>query len=174
MSISAQALPVDALLQRHREQGAYTDCYTTQVSRVVTLADFVVAFYTTPLFRVERLLLRVVLGRGSTDREALDIATGARESFAAWSVESRGDEELLLADFSGRTRSWFKVAPLANESTQLHFGSAVVATRRDAARGAMSMPGGRFLLSFHRIYSRLLLAAAARRLRRTQPGGHAI
>lgn len=173
MTIRTQPLPVDALLQRHRAQGAYTDCYVIELARVVPLAEFVHAFYTTPLFRIERWILRVV-ARGSTDRDAHDIANGARDSFAAWSVESRTADELLLADFSGRTRSWFKVAARDGGSTRLYFGSAVVARTKSTVHGSVPAKPGRLLLAFHRLYSRLLLAAARRRLLGTQPGGQAI
>lgn len=49
-------LPAGVLLHRYTGSG-YTDCYVTEVDAVVTQPRFVQAFYTTPLFKVERALL---------------------------------------------------------------------------------------------------------------------
>ena len=69
------------------------------------------AFYTTWLFRLERWILRLAVARPSTDEEAHQLARGEREAFAAWSVEARAPDQLLMCDFTGRTRSWLMVVP---------------------------------------------------------------
>jgi len=84
---------------------------------------FVEAFYATALFKLERWLLRFLVARPSTDAEAHELARGERYSFAAWSVEARTPDQVLLRDFNGL------------------------------------LPG------FHRLYSRLLLSASARRVK---------
>lgn len=38
-------LPPDALLATYAAQGAYTDCYATDVAGAVTRADYVESFY---------------------------------------------------------------------------------------------------------------------------------
>ena len=167
--ISACALPAYALLHRYRTGGGFADCYVTEIPRAVSHAEFVEAFYTTRLFRLERWLLRLFLSRASTDSEAARLARGELEAFAAWSVEKRAPDQLLLSDVGGRTRSWLMVAPSEGHGavgTRLYFGSAVV-PRRNARSGRSSLgPVFRALLGFHKLYSRLLLGAARSRLSR--------
>ncbi|MEO5672414.1 MAG: hypothetical protein ABIR26_17135 [Ramlibacter sp.] len=160
-------LPASALLRKYQNAGSYADCYVAQVPGSHTHAAFVEAFYTTALFRLERAILRLA-GRASTDAQATQLAQGSADTFAAWKVEGRSPDQLLLGDFTGRTKSWLMVAPGpgngANAATRLYFGSAVV-PRLNAVTGKKSM-GFVFsaLLGFHRLYSRLLLVAAIRRL----------
>lgn len=152
-------LPDDALLQEYVCNGSYTDCYSTVVSRPVALAEYVTAFYTTWLFKLERFVLRWAVSRPSTDEQASLMVNGELESFAAWSVEERADNQLLMCDFQSRTRSWFMVV-----ETRLYFGSAVVPLR-DPETGEKSLrPGYKALLGFHRLYSRALLYCAKSRL----------
>ena len=161
-------IPQTSLLCKARESGAYADCFVTDISGAVSQSAFIEAFYTTAPFKVERALLRWLLARPSTDFEAHQLAEGATTSFAAWRVEGRSADQLLLADVTGRTQSWLMVAPVTgtavSAATRLYFGSAVVA-RVDAGTGARTM-GFAFhaLLGFHRLYSRLLLGAARSRL----------
>jgi len=143
--------------------GAYTDCFATDVAREVDLGAFVRAFYTTAVFRVERFLLRLAR-LPSTDEAADAVAGGSAEAFAAWTVEARTPTELLMCDVAGRTRSWFMVEPLDGGGTTLRFGSAIVPDPSRPQRGIG--PVYRALLGFHVLYSRILLHAAARKLRR--------
>lgn len=163
-------LPDDALLRRYLGAGAYADCYVTEVARPVAHAEYVEAFYTTALFKLERLLLAWFVARPSTDAQAAELAAGQRASFAAWSVEARAPHQLLLSDFQGRTRSWLMSAPVSNsESTRLFFGSAVVPVV-DRRSGKVRMGGAfRVLLGLHKLYSRVLLRAAVNRLARRGP-----
>jgi hypothetical protein len=156
-------LPAEALLQRHRASGAYTDCYSTDIAQTVAHADYVQAFYTTTVFKLERLILRVFAARGSTDAQAAALARGEVDVFAAWTVEGRAPNQLLLCDFTRRTRSWLMVTPLPS-GTRLYFGSAVVPVH-DPRTGASHLGFGfSALLGFHKLYSRVLLAAARSRL----------
>lgn len=164
-TVESCTLPEVALTQRYRESGAHTDCFFTEISRPVTHAEFVEAFYTTWLFKLERWILRLCVARPSTDAEARALARGERDSFAAWTVEARASNQVLLRDFTGRTCSWLMVAGAERgPGTQLYFGSVVIPVR-DAASGKMSLgPVHGRLLGFHTLYSRLLLRVAARRL----------
>ena len=156
-------LPSGALLQRHRASGAYADCYRADVGHVVSHADYVEAFYTSALFKLERLILRAFAARGSTDAQAASLARGEADVFAAWSVEARAPNQLLLCDLTRRTRSWLMVAPLPG-GTRLYFGSAVVPVA-DPRSGALRLGFGfSALLGFHKLYSRALLSAARSRL----------
>ena len=148
--IEKSALPATALLHKYVQSGAYTDCYSTKISTDVSLSDFVSAFYTTWLFKLERFVLRLLVSKPSTDEEAGLLSKGEVEKFAAWYVEGRTEGQLLMCDFRDQTRSWFMVAP-----GRIYFGSAVIPVQKSSYR---------LLLSFHRLYSRALLAAAKSRL----------
>jgi hypothetical protein len=166
-----ETVPGDSLLKtygggRHPEQwGAYADCFSLTIDREVDLADFVFAFYTSPVFRIEGFILRLLLGASSGRADARAVADGTSESFSAWYVGQRTATELLMCDRYERTRSWFCVAPAAGGGTRLQFGSAVAA-KRDEKTGAPAS-GGRFhfLLWFHIVYSQVLLRAAKLNLR---------
>ena len=162
-AIVAGELPPTALLARY-QGGGHTDCYTTTTPGPVSQAQYVEAFYTTPLFRLERLILALLVSRPSTDEDAARLATGDSDRFAAWTVEARTADQLLLCDFQGLTRSWLMSCKTVVDGapvTRLFFGSAVVPKEGDrVSSGVFSA-----LLGFHQLYSRLLLASAIRRLR---------
>lgn len=166
-------LPPGALLARYREAGAYADCYVAEVGYAVTQAEYVEAFYTTAAFKLERWLLGRLAARPSTDAQASELATGQRTSFAAWSVEGRSANQLLLCDLQGRTRSWLMSAPDVRgraAGTRLYFGSAVVPLSKRGGAGRPRMGFAfRALLGFHKAYSRVLLRAAVARLARAPP-----
>jgi len=164
-SITKCRVPADTMLNKYLMDGAYADCYFTEIPAQVPFPEFILAFYTTPLFKLERLILKLTVSRPSTDMEARQLAEGAREGFAAWTVEGRGENELLMCDFLRRTRSWFMVIPVNGIRTQLYFGSAI-SSRGDPRTGKLS-PGFIFqaLLGFHQIYSVLLLYSAKLRIR---------
>jgi len=162
-SISRSAVPYDCLLAAYSRAGNYVDCYTTEIAAPVTQSEYIKAFYTTPLFKLERFALKLAVAMPSTDDDARMLADGTCDTFAAWRVEKRNENELLLADFKGRTRSWLMSRLVTNESgtrTTLYFGSAVVPVRA-AASGSMTLgPAFYGLLGFHKAYSRALLFAA--------------
>ena len=170
IAVQAGELPPGSLLAKYKHGSGYADCYRCVVAGSVSHAEFVEAFYTTGLFKVERSILNWFAGRPSSDLDAQLLAAGNAATFAAWRVEARADDQLLLADFTGRTRSWLmvehSVAGAAGASTRLYFGSAVV-PRAGGSRARPRM-GAVFhaLLGFHRLYSRLLLRAARSRLLR--------
>lgn len=180
-------VPQPAFLRKYGQDAGYADCYVTEVAGVVSQAAFVEAFYTTGLFKVERLILKWFAGRPSTDLDARRLAAGAVASFAAWRVEAQSAEQLLLADFTGSTRSWLMAeagktgssastgastgasssASTTASSTRLYFGSAVVPKKGGSPATRKMGFAFHALLGFHRLYSRLLLSAASSRLRRS-------
>jgi hypothetical protein len=163
--IHRAALPEFALLAARARDGEYADCYVVEVPQEVTHADFVEAFYTTWLFKLERFILAWLVKKPSTDAEARALARGERTAFAAWRMEERVGNQLVMRDFQGKTCSWLMVEPLP-ASTRLYFGSGIV-PRVDRITGAKRMgPGFSLLLGFHQLYSRALLGAARSRLAR--------
>ena len=167
LSIEKCVLPPQALLAKYSLDGIYTDSYRTEVQGHIPFATYVFAFYTTVLFKIEQFILAHVVRRPSNNNQAKELADGARNEFAAWRVESRNDNELLMCDMLGRTRSWFMVNHLGtedNKRTHLYFGSAVV-PHKDSKTGKSSL-GFVFqaLLGFHKIYSLLLLYFAKQKV----------
>ena len=110
-----------------------------------------------------------IVSMPSTDDQARQLAAGTIDRFAAWHVEARRDDQLLMCDFQRRTRSWFRVEPMARADgpyTRLYFGSGVVPVI-DKSDGTSSLgPVFHALLGFHKLYSKILLRSAATRLRR--------
>jgi hypothetical protein len=169
--IHPDALPENALLGRYARGGAYTDCFTTEVPASVSHAEYVEAFYTTAVFKLERLILAWLISRPSSDVQAKQLAAGEIDSFAAWRVEARSVDQLLMSAIDGRTKSWLMVAPIRSggaATTRLYFGSAVVPTVDKASGEARLGSVYRSLLGFHRLYSRVLLRAACSRLARSR------
>jgi hypothetical protein len=165
-SITRESVPDDALLRTFRggthpqRWGRYADCFAVSVDRNVSLADFVFAFYTSPLFRIERGLLRLLINAPSSRADARAVADGTADKFAAWYVGQRTATQLLMCDRYERTRSWFRVAPMSGGGTRLQFGSAVAArggVRNDIPQRPAAF---RLLLSFHVLYSQALLRVA--------------
>jgi hypothetical protein len=167
--IAPHPLPADSLLQRYSRDGSYADCYVAELARPITYAEYVEAFYTTWAFKSERFILKWIVSRPSTDRQARELALGTRERFAAWTVEARAPNQIVMCDYMGKTRSWLMVESLRDgAATRLYFGTAVVA--HTDARGRRSIGGGfHVLMGFHKLYSRVLLSAARNKLRRPPP-----
>lgn len=166
--VEACPLPGNALLHRYANTGAYTDCFRADVVGHITHAQLVQTFYTTWVFKLERWILSWSVGKPSTDEQALQLARGEIHRFAAWMVEDRCDGQILLTDFVHRTRSWLMCEPIEINSvagTRLYFGSAVIPSiNKDT--GSLELSGGfRALLSFHKLYSVVLLESARRRLK---------
>jgi len=167
-SIESCPLPDETLLDKYVRSGAYTDCYRTEVPGNVTQAQFVSAFYTTAVFKLERVILKLAASKPSSDTQARQLADGTIDKFAAWQVESRCENQLLMSDYQGRTRSWFMVLPVGSKNdrkTQLYFGSAVIPVQNEGTDRLSIGIGFGVLLGFHKIYSEILLCAARSRLK---------
>ena len=165
MSVERSNLPEHALLRRYELAGAYTDCFVAEVTGEISHAEYVRAFYTTTPFRLERLILKWAVAKPSTDADVAELAAGTTNVFAAWQVEACNENQLLLCDYLGRTRSWLMIEPLPTargNMTRLYFGSAVVPVRPGKSSGFSY----RALLGFHKLYSITLLHAAKRSLER--------
>lgn len=173
LGIAQEAVPADSLLRSwqggaHPERWIGTgDCFSVHVKRPVSLAQFVAAFYTSPVFRLERWILKLLLKAPSTDADAQALAAGQRETFAVWVSGARTETQLLMCDRYGRTRSWFCVVPDGAQGTTLRFGSAVAKPPEGAAQNARPGLGFRLLGGFHVRYSEVLLNAARKRLERS-------
>ena len=123
------------------------------------MPEYIATLYTTPLFKIERGILALVAGQSSSDEAAHHLAQGYTTNFAAWSVEDRANNQLLLRDFLGRTRSWLMVEP-GQTSTRLYFGSAVVPKSISASGKASFGVAFHALHAFHHMYTKALMRAA--------------
>ena len=124
--IAPDTPPEESLIAPFFEQaGCYADAFCAEVPTRQYLRDFVSAFYTTGLFRAERAVLGLLARAPSSDADAMALAAGMTDRFAVWRVEARTEDQILLADASGRTKSWLHARPGAN-GTQLWFGSVVL------------------------------------------------
>lgn len=160
-SITPCELPAGALLEKYVAKGAYVDCFVTEVAANVSFARFVEAFYTSAAFRPERLVLALI-GKASNDADVRRLAHEDAGAFAAWSVEARAHDQLLLCDFLSRTRSWLMASPLEG-GTRLYFGSAVVPVGVGAGARRLGFPFNA-MVPFHKLYSRILLGGARGRV----------
>ena len=167
-TVIACNLPATALLEKYVGNGIYTDCYRAEICGTVSQAQYVTAFYTTWIFKIERTILKWVVAKPSTDDQASQLADGRIDKFAAWQVEDSCDNQLLLSDFRGRTRSWFMTLPAGSDSAQtsLYFGSAVIPVTESDSGNITAGRGYQALLGFHQLYSRVLLYSARLRLLR--------
>lgn len=171
-SVVQTAVPDFSLLRTFRAPiqpeawDQYQDCFTAEIDRQLTLAEYIYAFYTTVPFTLERMLIAALIGKSSTILNAQALAAGQVRQFSAWVVLARTDTQVLLGDYRNQTRSWLAVQPLtAKQGTRLYFGSGIRAIA-DPASGKPAMTWGfRALGGFHVLYSRVLLSAAQRRLR---------
>ncbi len=157
-------LPEGGLLEEFVDRGEYTDCFVAKVSADVTFSEYVESFYTTRLFKLERHILKWLVSRPSTDEEAGQLARNEISHFAAWDEYRRCDNQLVMMDLRQQTCSWFMLAP-QDSGSLLFFGSAVMRTR-ETTQGRTMKWTYRCLLGFHRLYSRALLQAAAKRIGR--------
>jgi hypothetical protein len=159
MQIEETEVPPGSLIAPYAaREGHYTDCFETPLATSVALPGLITAFYTQPLFQAERLVLRLLARSPSTDAEVAALAQGTTDRFAVWRVEARNETEVLLAARDKRTKSWLQVTPDA-----LRFGSVVVPVAGRRGKPTLG-PVFHSLIGAHKVYSRALLAGAARRV----------
>ena len=160
--VTETPLPDGALLQEFVDRGEYTDCFVARAGGEVTFPMYVETFYTTRLFKLERLILKWLISRPSSDDEARQLSRNEIHAFAAWNEHNRSETQLVMMDFRQQTCSWFMLEP-DESGSRLYFGSAVMRDE-DESSGRKMKWTYRALLGFHRLYSRALLQAAAKRL----------
>jgi len=159
MNIVETTPPEGSLIAAYAARAAhYVDCFEVACPAPVTLPALIAAFYTQPLFRVERIVLRVAARAPSTAADVTALADGTATRFAVWDMTSRTTDQLLMTQRGGRTCSWLQV-----DTNAVRFGSVVVPVE---GRGGVLTLGPVFqsLLGAHKVYSRALLAGAVRGL----------
>lgn len=165
-SVTQCPLPQDTMLHRYEHgPGHHTDCFETEVAQGVSLADYIEAFFNSPILRLERKLLGLAVAK-SNYNDVLALAQGQSDRIAGWQTEDRDDHEILLTVMGGGIRTWLKVIP-QEDNSRLLFGSAVVPP--DDGSGAPKMAWWvNALMGFHKLYSHIVLGAAKWQLKRMQ------
>lgn len=161
--IEKVAVPDNCLMTVYRDMpGCEADNFQATFPGPVTLDAYIAAFFDTPLFRLERLILRLFAGRATTRADVVALANGQANSFAMWHVVERSDTEIMLAVERSRIRSWLAIVPpeKPGDPTILRFGSAIVPKSVSASGKGQIGFLFRALTGFHNLYSRLLLRAA--------------
>lgn len=177
LNVKPADLPEDSLLAQYETESTanvaknYCDCYSITINRKIDLQEFVYAFYTSKVFRIELRILSIALGIPATNEHAKQLSLGNTDSFSAWTVETRLSNEILLREPKSRTGSWFMVRQDVESdsgATELFFGSVVFPKKNQKGFGVLFHS----LMGFHKYYSCALLYSAKKRLIALQKNGH--
>ncbi len=159
-------IPPQSAFARYLEvPGAYADCYAIKVKGAAKLEGYTNAFFSTWLFRLELLVLRLFGSSNVTEQDRENLARGASDQFGLWRVETRDQDEMVLSVGDGPIRTWLRVQPDRDDpsATLLVFGSAVL-PRHQNRDGTQRLDRiTQALTPIHQAYSILLLRAAAQR-----------
>ncbi|MFT6557059.1 hypothetical protein [Sneathiella sp.] len=144
--------------------GCQTDAFCFKVDFSVSLEHFIHAFFDSPIFRLERLLIRILTRKQAGLIQVKKLASGTEKTFAVWQVAKRSNREILMKVGTGPIRSWLAAYPDQEGRTSLYFGSAVLPTK--GGKNGSQQVGFLFQATawFHEFYSRLLLQSAAKNL----------
>ncbi|KAF0682556.1 Aste57867_25354 [Aphanomyces stellatus] len=133
----------------------HVDVYEVTLDQATTITAFARAFFQSPLFRAERVVLNLVGVGGAKSDDAIDaLLFAVGDNVAHFTVFEATPTELL---FGGRpevnAHSWLAVS---NDGRQLRFGSTI-----------QSRPLVRLLTPVHLVYAQLVLASAKYQLETT-------
>jgi hypothetical protein len=171
VSDSAVPSPVDAPTLKsllEHDPPLHVDVCQVDVPSRVSAREFARAFFTSPVFRLERKLLDIVgIGRSVSDDEINDMEfkMGDRvNGFAVVDAVERpdiSDEVLFCWNPEAQGHSWLQAKPWtdAGDGTTLKFGSVV------------NLEGGshviKLMLPFHLMYAKIVLAATEQQFAQT-------
>ena len=107
-----------------------------------------------------------MVNKPSSPQQLQHLVCGTGDKFAVWHVEQRSDNQLLLCDEFGHTRSWLMIEAGLDSDLQpittLYFGSAVI-IKQYPVNNKYSL-SFRLLGHFHHWYSIALLRAGKNRM----------
>lgn len=160
--------PKDSLLHQYTEKpGCHADAFMAEINFTPSLKDYITAMFGSPVFRIERVLLAVAAATPTFKKDLTAFALAEKDSFALWKTMERSDQELLMEVEKGRVRTWLMVEPTEGETSKLWFGSAIVPKTTPSREVGDIGFTFKALMGFHKLYSRILLLAAIRGLKRT-------
>ena len=158
MSIQMGEIPAQGLLGRYNlVEHAYTDCFKTQIDQSVSFEKYAHAFFTSPVFKLERVLIALTTGKKTTEKSVDDLISGQSNDFAVWQVEDRTDNQILMKVGDGQIRTWL-MSEQDEGHTNMYFGSAILPRNEKGDKGFLFHA----LLGFHKLYARTLLWLAKR------------
>ena len=169
MSVKIVKIPENGLLNAYDlKSGCYTDCFCIDVPGSVSFPTYVYAFFNTPVFKLERVLLRLFAFSPSSDTDVANLASGTSDVLSMWNVEERNENQMLMSVGNGPIRTWLMCSSndISSGTTRLFFGSAVLPSRRNASGDRKMGRSFHILLGFHKVYSRILLWSAKQKLRK--------
>lgn len=153
MSIQMGEIPDQGLLGRYNlVKHAYTDCFKTEVDQSVSFEKYARAFFSSPVFKLERIIIALTTGKKTTERSVDELISGQSDDFAVWQVEDRTDNQLLLKVGDGQIRTWL-MSEQKDDSTMMYFGSAILPLNENGDKGFLFHA----LFGFHKLYARILL-----------------
>ena len=129
--VKPSSVPESGLLNAYADiPGCYTDCFSAEISGTVQLPELIHSFFTTPVFRLERMILAVFASSPTTDLEVANLACGDGNTLALWKVETREKNQLIMAVGNGPLRTWLMVSPdkAKKDTSRIFLGSALLPT----------------------------------------------
>ena len=86
-NVTAALQPEHSLIsEQSMLEGYVTDCFSAEVSKAVDLSDLIEAFYKTPLFRLERLVLSFAPSGRLRDTDITALSKGQVDRISVWQV----------------------------------------------------------------------------------------
>lgn len=165
ITVKRIGVPEGSFLKAYEgREGCETDCFQADVPGHPDIDRFVHIFFDTWVFRIERRLLALLGEDYATSEDVAALAGRSSDTLAAWTVQDRSADEIILAFKRPRGRTWLQATQLDGSlgSTRLRFGSALLPNIDSEGQTASISWGLKIGLPLHRLYARLLLAAAAR------------
>ncbi|MBE7636584.1 hypothetical protein GUA87_06980 [Sneathiella sp. P13V-1] len=158
-------LPDPSFMQLYKDTlGCQVDCFCVEVPTPITMEQYITAFFDSPVFKLERFILKIAAKSPTTRQGVENLASGKSDQFAMWKVEQRSENELLLAVQNSPIRTWLTLRPGEDDTTHLYFGSAVLPEETDKLGNPRTGFLFRALGWFHEGYSKVLLWAAVREI----------
>ncbi|MEP3196313.1 MAG: hypothetical protein ABJO57_00450 [Lentilitoribacter sp.] len=153
MSIQMGAIPDGGLLARYDAVNhAYTDCFKTEVDQNISFEDYARAFFNSPVFKLERIIIALTTGKKTSEQSVDDLISGRADDFAVWQVEDRADNQILMKVGDGQIRTWL-MSEQNEGRTLFYFGSAILPFNEKGDKGFLFHA----LSGFHKLYARILL-----------------
>ncbi len=167
--VEKTAIPLDSFMSAYKQiDGCSADAFRGYLEFPVTLEALITAFFGSPIFTLERLLLKSI-GQANTSRSDITgLAAGTQEKFAAWKVEDRNESEVILKVGSSPIRSWLMARPDGDGKTAIYFGSAVLPQTTNRNSKPQVGSSFRFFMGVHNFYSCLLLKSTIKNLQKKQ------
>ncbi|WP_299989607.1 hypothetical protein [uncultured Ruegeria sp.] len=165
--VEEHSIPEGSLLHQFAKRpGYHADAFVAHVGFVPSQSEYIMAMFDSPVFRIERALLALAAFKPSFAKDVAALALVENDQIACWKTVQRTQQELQMKVEKGRVRTWLMVEPAQGGASKLWFGSAIVPKPAQTGKAGGIGFVFRTLMGFHKLYSRVLLRAAIRGLKR--------